>query len=42
MLDNGIMVTINSDDPAFFKGYTTDNYFILIESLNNTERGITL
>ena len=26
MYDAGIMVTINSDDPAFFKSYIADNY----------------
>lgn len=26
MYDAGIMVTVNSDDPAFFKGYIADNY----------------
>jgi adenosine deaminase len=25
MLDKGIMVTVNSDDPAYFQGYITDN-----------------
>ena len=26
MLDTGLMVTINSDDPAFFGGYVGENY----------------
>lgn len=26
MLDRGLMVTINSDDPAYFGGYVVDNY----------------
>lgn len=26
LLDNGIVVTINSDDPAYFGGYLNDNY----------------
>jgi adenosine deaminase len=26
MLDRGLMVTINSDDPAYFGGYLVDNY----------------
>jgi adenosine deaminase len=27
LLDAGLMVTINSDDPAFFKGYIAENYY---------------
>jgi len=26
MLDKGLVVTINSDDPAYFGGYVNDNY----------------
>ncbi len=26
MLDEGLMVTVNSDDPAYFGGYVSDNY----------------
>ena len=26
MLDAGLMVTLNSDDPAFFGGYINENY----------------
>ena len=26
MLDKGLMVTINSDDPAYFGGYINENY----------------
>jgi adenosine deaminase len=26
MLDKGLMVTINSDDPAYFGGYVQENY----------------
>jgi adenosine deaminase len=35
MLDLGIMVTVNSDDPAYFGGYVTDNYKFLMTSLDN-------
>jgi len=34
MYDAGLMVTINSDDPAFFKGYIDDNYQAVMENLN--------
>ncbi len=33
MLEQGLKVTINSDDPAYFGGYITDNYRALIEHL---------
>ncbi len=26
MMDNGLVVTVNSDDPAYFGGYVNDNY----------------
>ena len=26
MLDKGLVVTVNSDDPAYFGGYVNDNY----------------
>lgn len=34
MFDAGIMVTINSDDPAFFGGYCSDNYIAVAQSLS--------
>ena len=33
MYDAGLMVTINSDDPAFFNGYIDDNYQAVMEKL---------
>ena len=30
----GVPVTVNSDDPAYFGGYLTDNYQALIDALN--------
>lgn len=33
MLDKGLKVTINSDDPAYFGGYVNDNYRALIQHL---------
>lgn len=34
MLDAGIRVMVNSDDPAYFGGYVLDNYLAITESLN--------
>lgn len=33
LLDRGLVVTINSDDPAYFGGYVVDNYLAVAESL---------
>jgi adenosine deaminase len=33
MLDAGLAVTVNSDDPAYFGGYITDNYLAVIRGL---------
>lgn len=33
MLDLGIVATINSDDPAYFKGYLAENYAAVIDGL---------
>jgi adenosine deaminase len=33
MLERGVKVTVNSDDPAYFGGYLAANYFALITSL---------
>lgn len=35
MLDMGIMATVNSDDPAYFGGYVTENYLMLLKYLNS-------
>jgi adenosine deaminase len=34
MLDLGLMATVNSDDPAYFGGYVTENYLMLLKNLN--------
>ena len=36
MLDQGVRVTVNSDDPAYFGGYVGENYMALYESLGMT------
>ena len=33
MMDKGLVVTVNSDDPAYFGGYLNDNFVQLFESL---------
>lgn len=34
LLEAGLMVTVNSDDPAYFGGYIGDNYIAVQEGLN--------
>lgn len=34
MMEHGLLVTINSDDPAYFGGYMNENYMAVVESLN--------
>lgn len=36
MLDQGLMVTVNADDPSFFGGYVLENYAALAQSLGMT------
>ena len=36
MMNNNLLVTINSDDPAYFGGQLNDNYIKLAEALNLT------
>jgi adenosine deaminase len=38
MLRQGVMTTINSDDPAYFGGYVADNYIACAEHLGLTRR----
>lgn len=34
MLDSGLFVTVNSDDPAYFGGYVNENFLAVAENLN--------
>ncbi|WP_414444185.1 adenosine deaminase [Burkholderia sp. 22PA0106] len=34
LLDSGVAVTINSDDPAYFGGYVNENYFATVSALS--------
>ncbi|MDA0261191.1 MAG: adenosine deaminase [Proteobacteria bacterium] len=36
MLDKGLAVTVNSDDPAYFGGYINDNYLAVQQALDLT------
>ena len=36
MLDKGLAVTVNSDDPAYFGGYINDNYRAVQQSLSTS------
>ncbi len=37
MLEKGVCVTVNSDDPAYFGGYMTENFVALAQALDMTE-----
>jgi adenosine deaminase len=37
LLDQGVAVMINSDDPAYFGGYVNANYLAILEALNLTD-----
>jgi len=34
LLDKGLRVTVNSDDPAYFRGYLADNYLAVAQGLS--------
>jgi len=38
MMEKGLLVTVNSDDPAYFGGYVNENYLAVIEALNLTKK----
>jgi adenine deaminase len=38
LLDQGLCVTVNSDDPAYFGGYLQDNFLAVTESLHLSHR----
>jgi adenosine deaminase len=41
MLDLGLVVSINSDDPAYFGGYIGENYLATTEALGLSRDEIT-
>lgn len=42
MLREGLMVTINSDDPAYFGGYLLDNYVAVRDAFGLDKHGVAL
>jgi adenosine deaminase len=40
MMELGLLITINSDDPAYFGGYINENYCALAEALELTKDDI--
>jgi adenine deaminase len=40
MLERGLRVSINSDDPAYFGGYVGDNYVATVDALELTEQQV--
>jgi len=40
LLDNTILITVNSDDPAYFGGYLNENYKAVAEAFNLTKNDI--
>ena len=40
MMDKGLMVTVNSDDPAYFGGYMNENFYSVARALDLTRREI--
>ena len=40
MLESGLMVTVNSDDPAYFGGYLNENYWLAATALNLSQAQI--
>jgi len=41
MLDHNLLITINSDDPAYFDGYMNENYIAIAAALSLSKRQIT-
>ncbi len=37
LLRKGVLVTVNSDDPAYFGGYLNENYEAIVEHLEVSE-----
>jgi adenosine deaminase len=40
LMEAGVLVTVNSDDPAYFGGYVADNYVAIAEALGLSEEEI--
>src|SRR3546814_16033514 len=42
MIDRGLVVTVNSDDPAYFGGYMNDNHYALRQALGMSDDELAL
>lgn len=42
LMDAGLLVTVNSDDPAYFGGYLTDNYVEVADALGLSPLGMVV
>ncbi|MCW0484856.1 adenosine deaminase [Gaoshiqia sediminis] len=42
LLDRGLLVTVNSDDPAYFGGYINENYLAIAEALSLSKADLCL
>ncbi len=42
MMDKGLMVTVNSDDPAYFGGYLNENFLALSQALNISKEDVVV
>ncbi|MFB0912170.1 MAG: adenosine deaminase [Glaciecola sp.] len=40
LLDDGLCVMVNSDDPSYFGGYLNENFYALVEKLSLTEQDV--
>ncbi|MDT0596489.1 adenosine deaminase [Glaciecola petra] len=40
LLSQGLLVTVNADDPSYFGGYLNENYAAIIENLDISERQV--
>lgn len=40
MLEKNLLVTVNSDDPAYFGGYMNENYLCIVKALNLSKEDI--
>ena len=40
LLQQGLCVTVNSDDPAYFGGYMNDNFIAITEALDLTDAAL--
>jgi len=42
LLDHGVCVTVNSDDPAYFGGYVLENYLAVHSGLGLSQKDLTV